>query len=383
MTPDQVEMMNEALSDLGQAVRAAAPRPSFSGSLRERLITEARAIEASAAETFHQALEGMTVNGDAAALAGFATAMKPRVQVTAPQGLREGLRNQLTGVAAPVASMAAARARKGTISKLRESAKMMAAAAVASSLVATSAVAVAASGSALPGDTLYGVKRLRERVQTWGVSGLDEGLRMLVFAGTRVDEIEGLTERNETRASLFEIPTNDLKHQAMRGTNLILTAQSDGVSGASEAVPALTEFLQVQHGRLVSLESAVPAGAKPLLLQAIRTIEEAAGRTATVAAGCVLCQPDPDVDPAQPAPVASPSGCRGVCPSPPSAVDPRTPKPAPTLPPAPKPTTNPRPNPPPLQPVPNPDRIPNLPGRIDDELEDPFRRLIEEFAQPL
>ncbi|MFP5225746.1 MAG: hypothetical protein ACLGH3_09400 [Actinomycetota bacterium] len=382
MTPDQVGTINGALTELGETVRSTSPRAGFSDSLRQRLLTEARSLETSAAEAFDRALDGMTVSGDAAALAGFATALRPRIQVAAPQGLRRGLRAELTGASTPVASLSAARARKSVLVRARESARMMAVAAVASSLVATSAVAVAASGSALPGDPLYGVKRFRERVQTWGMSGLPEGLRMLSFAGTRVDEIEGLTERNETRASLFQIPVDDLEIQTMRGTDLILAAQADGVAGAAEALPALTEFLEVQHDRLVGLEEAVPAAAKPLLLQAIATIERAAERTATITTGCVGCSPEQD--PTRPGLGGGPPpGCAGVCPAP--SIDPgfsKTP-PEPSPPPAPRPTTAPRPEPPRIEPVPDPDRIPNLPGRIDDELEDPFRRLIEEFTQPL
>lgn len=383
MSPDQVETMYEALGDLGTATLTTAPRPGFAGSLRERIHAEARALQAEAAEAFQQALDGAQINGEAAALSAFVTSIAPRVAVTAPPGLRAGLRSQITGrIDVPVRSLAAVRARTGPLARARTSMRFAVAAALASSMIATSALAVAASSGALPGDTLYGVKRFRERVQTWGVAGLPEGIRLLVFAGHRIDEIEGLSARRETDISLFEIPARDLESQALSGTRLILQARAGGDRGAGDAVPALARFLEDSRNRLLALETEVPEDAQVLLGSAIAAIERAADMTETVATGCIPCAPG--AGPLAPGPSATSepqpctSGCIG---SPPVPIPPRV---EPTQAPQPQPTARPTPpTPPKLEPVPDPDRIPNLPGRIDDELEEPFRRLIEEFLGAL
>lgn len=373
--PRRLESLGDALADLGAASRPAA-REGFASSLRDRILVEARALETSAAEAFQNALDGIRVDGSTAALASFATALAPRAKITAPQGLRDGLRNTLTGAKGGVASLAASRANRSALARLRSSARSTAAAVLVASVLTTSAVAVAASGTALPGDALYSVKRFREHAQTWGISGLDEGLRSLVFARTRVGELESLARLGNRPASDFAAAAEDLRRQTLHGTALILAAGDD--PGAEAALAALTSFVSTGQARLEAISALVPADARPALASALEALAEAASRTEAVSSTCLGCQPPKTQT--DPAPLTTTRPCLVCTPSakPAPIVAPTV---RPTPPPAPRPT--PPAQPPKLDPVPDPDRLPNLPGRTDDSLEDPLRRIIEEFITSL
>lgn len=372
----RLEALGAGLADLAAASQPT-PRAGFASSLRDRLLAEARTLETNAAEAFQHALDGMTADPATAQLAGFAAALAPAVPITAPPALRQGLRDAITGTSNTVASLAAKRAAGSFASRLRSSARATVAAAVAASMISTSAVAVAASASALPGDTLWSVKRFRERVQTWTISGIPEGMRSLDFAETRIDELEDLAALDARPASDFTGGAIALRETTEHGASLIL-ASADQPDGEA-ALGTLATFLSTQVERVEALQTQVPPEALPAIEAALDAMTSAASQTEAVSSTCPDCVPPTD-EPTFPAPDPSTAPCV-ACPITPPDLDP-SPAPLPE-PSRPAPTEPTPPAAPSIDPIPDPDRLPNVPGRVDDQLEDPLRRLIEEFATSL
>lgn len=371
-----MDSLASALGDMATATRTStAPRENFRDSLRDRLFAEASEVEVRAADAFQMTLDGVHVNGNSGlsrgtldevrAFASFATALAPVAPIIAPAGLRLGLRNQLAVARSPVRSLASARAAKGLGRvKLR-----FALAAAISMLIGSSALAVVASTNAAPGDTFYNLKRARERVQLWGVSGFGEGLRLLVFADERIDELETLAARSTSDDAAFERALRDLRTQTLAASSLLLTAASDGTAGAATALGAFLE--QGQH-RLDALAPSLPDSVQSLVDDALITFDDLAERVATITDEPSDPGPEPTPPPSSaPSPEPTDDGQPDIVPRPSDAPTIR-----PTGSPSGQPTIVPEPT---LTPLPEPDRIPNVPGQLDDRLEEPLRRILEDL----
>jgi len=367
-----------ALVDLS-AEAQIQPRASFSASLRDRLIAEAQVMEAEEAEAFHLVLEGAPAVGEVAVLAGFASALAPSTPMRAPATLRDALRTQLTIDAEAqrnVISFDAVRTRRSAFAT-RMSRRLAIAAALSAMLVSSSAFALVASADDTPVDTLYGVKKFRERVQTWFISGTVEGVQRLRFADARVGETEVMLDRGVVAAAPYGVALDDLQLQVTLAADLIVEGQRNGDPGARAAIPALATFLADGRARLAAIESQLPEGARPVADETLSVLDAAAVQTESAAADCVLCpdgsllptdQTDGDgssTDPDGSGDGSSTGGGILPRPNPDDSKDPGDDdRPGPV-------DEDPIPDPddPIPTPLPEPDRVPDLPGRIDDELE--------------
>lgn len=367
-----------ALVDLSHDAQVQ-PRASFSSSLRDRLLAEAKVMEAEEAEAFHQVLEGAPAVGEVAVLAGFAAALAPSAPMRAPATLRDGLRAQLSADAEAqrnVLSFEVVRERRSGFAT-RLSRRLAIAAALSAMLVSSSAFALVASANDTPVDSLYGVKKFRERVQTWFISGTVEGVQRLRFADARVGETEVMLDRGVLAAAPYTVALDDLQLQVTLAAELIVEGQRNGDPGAREAIPALATFLNDGRERLAAIESQLPEGARPVADDAMEVLDAAAIETEAAVDGCILC-PDGSVlptdqtddggsstDPDGSGDGSSTGGGILPRPNPDSSKDPGDDdNPGPV-------DEDPIPDPddPIPTPLPEPDRIPDLPGRIDDELE--------------
>lgn len=369
------EGLVNALVDLSKEQVSLPPR--FKASLRDRLLAEAQAIEAQEADAFHAALENGSATGDLAALAGFAKALAPATPMRAPDTLRTNLRSTLTQptVAPPVAdvvSFEAARTRRAVLAT-RLTRRLAIAAAISAMMVSTSAFALVASANDTPVDSLYGLKKFRERVQTWFISGTDEGVRRLAFADARMDEAEVMLARDVIAVAPYEVVLDDLKIQVTLASSLIIEGKRNGDPAADEALPKLAEFLTDGRDRLESLEPNLPEGTSGVVDDVLATFDTVVEGTDPILDLCLLCGPKDTPGSGSPDPSGSggeqPSGDGSsngdddtILPRPDpdrDQGDDDEPGPVDELPDEPIPT-----------PLPEPDRIPDLPGRIDDELED-------------
>lgn len=391
------EGLVRALVDLS-AEHRVAPRAGFAASLRDRLVAEAAAIEAEEADAFQLALEGGTASGETAVLAGFATALTPATPMRAPVSLRMHVRDQLVAATreapvtqAQVLAFDRARTRRNGSRTFatRLSRRLAMAAALSAMVVSSSAVAMVASAKDTPVDSLYGVKRFRERVQTWFISGTDEGMRRLRFADTRVVETETMVARGVTDPEPFEIALDGLQVELTLAAELIIEAHRGGDPAAEEAVEELARFITDGSDRLQEIEPALPEAVQPVADDALSVFEAAAERTDSAVDGCLICSPNPLVPSSNEPGDGCPScgtgdpegngdgnGSGGVITRPnprgtdrdPDGNGNQDPDDEGPLPDDPIPT-----------PLPEPDRIPDLPGRIDDELEDLASRAATEL----
>jgi hypothetical protein len=366
------------------ADQRTAPRASFSASLRDRIVAEAKTIEAEAADAFQRALDGASVTGEAAVLAGFAAALMPAVPMGAPVSLRRAGRERILTAEAEVISFERAHARRSAFTT-RLSRRLAIAAAISAMMVSGSALAVAASADDTPVDSLYGVKKFRERVQTWIVSGTDEGLRRLSFAETRVDETEAMLDRDVVAAEPYEIALDDMQVQLTLASALIIDGQRTGGPGAAHALAVLKDFIPDQYERMSALAPLLPEEAQSAGDDALSMLEAAGERTEAAVGGCVICSSNPLVpssgDPGQDGCAScSPDGGggSGILPDP----DPRDPSGPDDDQPGPidEPIPDPDPDDPIPTPIPDPDRVPDLPGRGDDILEGVVDRATSELV---
>lgn len=378
------EGLVRALVDLS-AETGATPRPSFRDGLRDRLLAEATAIESEEADAFARALEGESVGDELAGLAAFASALVPAEPLRAPQSLRAGLRDHLTTSAsfaelAPVVGIDRARTKRRATTTVgrRLSRRLAVAAALAGMMVSSSAVAFAASANDTPVDSLYGVKRFRERVQTWFVSGIDEGVKRVRFADLRVGEAETMVSRGVTDPAPYEVALDGLQIELTLASELILRGSRAGDPVADTALPTLATFLRVGADRLEAIQPDLPPAVIPVAHDALEVFASAARSTEAVIDGCVVCPAAPEIPDVTPCGSCgtggserpTPTGSEGGSPSPePDPSPSKTPdgngKPSPDPDPVPIDPDDPIPTP-----LPEPDLLPSLPGRLDDELDD-------------
>lgn len=365
------EGLVRALVDLSN--EGVVPRPGFSASLRERLVAEAKVLEAEAADAFNRVLEGAPATGEIAVLAGFASALAPAAPMRAPVGLRDALRTQLITSAEDnknVISFDVARTRRSGFAT-RISRRLAIAAALSAMMVSTSAFALVASANDTPVDALYGVKIFRERVQTWFISGTAEGMRRIRFGDARVGETEVMLARGVAEPGPYEVALVNLQLQVTMASDLIIEGQRNGDPGAREAIPALATFLTEGRARIAAIGSELPDEAQPSADDALSVFDAAVVETESAVEGCVLCPDDTLVPIAEPTggPSVTPEGTEGgnggILPRP-NPNDSKDPGNEPNRPPV---DRDPLPDDPIPTPLPEPDRVPDLPGRLDDELE--------------
>ncbi|MBC9732955.1 DUF5667 domain-containing protein [Nocardioides marmotae] len=228
------------LVELVGALRSTPPaeaRPAFVADLRERLMAEA------------------------------ATALVP-----APARARDEIESRLT-----VAPRRTARDRR------------IAAAVGGLAIVgATTSMAVAAQTS-LPGDTLYPLKRAIENAQTgFSVSDNQKGSHLLANAQGRLREVEQLSQSDEARESATEttIATTlvEFTDQASAASELLIKDYEE--NGHAAAITELRDFTGDSMDALAGLESLLPDGARPALIQAAQLLTQI---DAEAAALCTVC----------------------------------------------------------------------------------------------
>ncbi|MBA2717222.1 MAG: hypothetical protein H0U51_09265, partial [Propionibacteriales bacterium] len=152
-------------------------------------------------------------------------------------------------------------------------------------IVAGSGVgAAAASQSALPGDALYPVKRVIERVElSIAGSSAERGQEYLESADTRLTEIQGLAL---TRPDDLETPAligqalDEFSAQATAGADSLIRAYHR--ESSEQSIVDLREFTDESAAKLDVLGEAIPAEAHLELLAAAETLTsiDAAAREA-------------------------------------------------------------------------------------------------------
>lgn len=232
------------LAELVAALRATPPaeaRPAFVADLRERLMAEA------------------------------ATALAPAPG--APARARDDVDRRLT--VSP--------------SRTRRDRRIAAAVGGVAIVGATTSMAVAAQ-SALPGDTLYPLKRAIENAQTgFNVSDGSKGSALLANAQGRLEEVEKLSRSEKARedAGTAETIASTLAtftDQAGAASELLIEDYEENANAG--AIAELRDFTGASMSALADLESLLPEGARPALIQAAQLLTQI---DAEAAALCTVC----------------------------------------------------------------------------------------------
>lgn len=171
---------------------------------------------------------------------------------------------------------------------------------------ATTSIAVASQG-ALPGDSLYPVKRVIERVHT-GIS-VGEGNRgstVLASASSRLDEVDQLTRQSNPDAAdeaRIERTLDTFTEQATEASDLLLADYAN--NGNAESIAQLRDFASSSLDQLAALEPLVPPAARDELIRAAGMM---ANIDAEAAQQCPTCggQPIESIPPVL-MPVAAPA----------------------------------------------------------------------------
>ncbi|WP_151083597.1 DUF5667 domain-containing protein [Nocardioides cynanchi] len=205
-----------------RATPAAVADPAFVAALRDRLITEAETVLAAAAADQAHRDERL------------------RLSPSKPQVRRRNRR-----LAAAISGVV---------------------------LVGGSATVAIASQSALPGDGLYPIKRGIENAQA-GLT-FDRAARgqvLLDSASTRLDEATALS-RSDADPSLIDDALTAFSTQAATGSDLLV--QDYQTSGHESSITAVRTFTADSMARLRDLQTLVPAGSLPSLLQAAQALDQ-------------------------------------------------------------------------------------------------------------
>ena len=156
--------------------------------------------------------------------------------------------------------------------RIRRRNRRLAAAVSGVVLVGGSATMAVASQSALPGDGLYPIKRGIESAHA-GLT-FDRGARgqvLLDSASTRLDEAATLS-RTDADPSRVDDALAAFTTQAVTGSDLLV--QDYQTSGNQSSVTAVRTFTASSMARLRDLQTLVPAGSLPQLLQAAQALEQ-------------------------------------------------------------------------------------------------------------
>lgn len=381
LTPSEQDLV-DALRVISKQDRVT-PRPAFSSSLRDRLMAEANEIELAQAEAFQAALEGLPADPALVPLASFAAALASSSANSPAGSFRFGLRNQLADQ--NVTDLRSARATRSFLSK-RLSRKLVLAASISMMMVSSTATVFAAAANDTPADALFGVKRFGERVQTMFVSGPEEGVKLLSFAGNRVNESEVMVDRDIREPRPYEIAFDLFQTDLISATELILKGHELGDPAAAEGVPELARFLTLNLDRVTMLSSRVPTEARSAATEALSLIEKAVARTEGAVAGCIICSPATTVP--ENSGVVEPciSNCTPGSTTPGTSIIPKPADQGPITKPNPRDETITPEEPPtaPLPtPIPRPNRLPDLPGGLDRKLEGPANDIAETLGRLL
>lgn len=134
---------------------------------------------------------------------------------------------------------------------------------------ATTSIAVA-SQSALPGDSLYPVKRVIERVHTGiSVGEASRGSTVLASASSRLDEVDALTRQGDPDAvdeARIERTLDTFSDQATEAADLLLADYANNGNAAS--IAQLRDFASSSLDQLAALEPLVPPAARDELIRA-------------------------------------------------------------------------------------------------------------------
>lgn len=288
----------------------AGPSPQFKARLRSELLARASMTAVEEERAFAALLDGQAaavpsgmaaaragIPAEMAALAKVAAALEPASRPEPGPSFRFQLRNQLMARAARKRPLPARVSERVVAlnNRMRRSLRVVGAMGMAAMLMLGSSAAFAASSGSLPGDTLYGVKRFRERAQLVTVSGATEGRRLLDFARTRLVEVRGLTRRGETDQPLYVETLNDMDEQTNQGATLLIDAFRAGDAPRS-ALDHLTAFGQAQVQDLEALLDALPPGVRPVARDSIVVASQTTQRALDVLNGCP-CPANPLLEP--------------------------------------------------------------------------------------
>jgi Domain of unknown function (DUF5667) len=161
---------------------------------------------------------------------------------------------------------------------------------------ATASMAVA-SQSALPGDALYPIKRAIENAEAgFHFSDEGKGTTILANASGRLDEIDAMTSEGSGDAADIESTLDTFSDQASEAGDLLLTDYEN--TGSEASITQLHDFTSTSIDSLSALEEAIPAQARPALLEAVQvlfTIDSAAAQACPSCAGEVLTEIPPQL----------------------------------------------------------------------------------------
>lgn len=243
------------------------------------------------AEEFDRALSGTgSVDPSVAALVAVAGALAALPQRPTP-AFRDALRTKLMAeaasmAAAPAASVPAAsipaQAAVRTLPKVLAQPAMQVATGGLAAVIAVTGAGIGASRS-VPGDSLYGLKRTVEDLQTDLAGGtLGEANALLGHAQTRLDEVRTLLDRaggSLTGDALrrVEQTLGELDAEIKAAADQLLSQVRSGSRVAYDRLEAVTADLSRQ---LVALLSQLPAEARAAAATVLATLNVSRARLA-------------------------------------------------------------------------------------------------------
>lgn len=222
------------------------------------------------ADRFDAMVEGdSTVETRDAELLELVGAMRAVPPVSARPAFVADLREQLMAEAAT--ALVPADVSKLKLPDRRPTGERRLAAVVgAIAIVGASTSVAVASQSALPGDSLYPVKRVIERVHTGlSVGEGSQGTTVLASASNRLDEVDALTRRENNDATdeaRIARTLDAFTEQSIEASDLLLSDFQS--SGDASSIAQLRDFAADSLDQLTALEPFVPAEARDELIRA-------------------------------------------------------------------------------------------------------------------
>lgn len=200
---------------------------------------------------------------------------------------RDALRQRLVAVAAvrtaPEPAPTAGERVRDWAGNWRIQRRFAAAVAGVAALVVVGGVGVGASRS-LPGEPLYGVKRVAERIQLATASGdYGKGVRHLEFARTRLAEVDALAARSSmSRSTTTNVvdALRDMNADTVTGTNDLTRAYAEGKPAAQRL---LTTFAHDQRQELVAVLPSLPPPARAVAATSLALLGEVDHQAAVLA----------------------------------------------------------------------------------------------------
>ncbi|HWJ81951.1 MAG TPA: DUF5667 domain-containing protein [Nocardioides sp.] len=155
-------------------------------------------------------------------------------------------------------------------------------------VAATGSMAMA-SQSALPGDVLYPVKRALENAQT-NLQSDDAGKAqsLLDHAAERLQEVQALNARGDGDAAEIAATLQDFTDQTNQATSRALADYDE--SGDQDSLQEVRDFAGPSMDQLSALGDDVPDGARPALITAAQTVQQA---DSVAQQACPTCEGEP------------------------------------------------------------------------------------------